>query len=303
MVESGQLVKCPNSYLGLTAGGAARQMTVALNAAGIENAATDARLLVPAALGLGRHDLILQPQRLVSPDEARQLIEFERRRAASEPVSRILGWREFYGRRFEITVATLDPRPDSETLIEAALELVRERHAGAEPPRILDIGTGSGCLLLTLLAELPGATGLGTDISTAALEVAARNAAQLGLAERASWQEARSLQGISGSFDVVISNPPYIPTSDLAGLAPDVRLYDPLTALDGGAGGLCVYREIVAGLANLETFGCVLFEAGAGQSVELGGILRDGLGARAQSIRTWSDLGGHTRCVAVLTHL
>lgn len=299
MVESGQ----SNSYAGATASEAARLMAQALSAASIENPATDARLLVPAALGCSKQDFIMHPQRLVTPDEARQLQQFEKRRAAYEPVSRILGSREFYGRSFEITPDTLDPRPDSETLVEAALELARERDASAGPLRILDIGTGTGCLLLTLLAELPGGSmGLGTDISVPALTVAARNAATLGLADRVRWQQTHSLTGITGPFDLIISNPPYIPTPDLAGLAPDVRLYDPLTALDGGFDGLQVYREIIAGLAAAD-FESALFEVGAGQAADLELIVRDKLGSKVRRIKRWSDLGGHCRCVAVQTHL
>ena len=292
-----------NPFVGVTAGEAARLMTRTLSAASIDSPATDARLLVPAALGLSKQDFIMQAQRLVTLDEALQLQQFERRRAAFEPVSRILGTREFYGRSFEITPDTLDPRPDSETLVEAALELARERNSSAGPLRILDIGTGTGCLLLTLLAELPGGSmGLGTDISVPALNVAARNAARLGQADRVRWQQARSLTGITGPFDLIISNPPYIATPDLAGLAADVRLYDPLTALDGGIDGLQIYREIIAGLA-ITAFESAVFEVGAGQAADLEAIIRNGLGSKVRCIRTWSDLGGHCRCVAVQTHL
>src|SRR5262249_44131133 len=152
--------------------------------------------------------------------------------AQHEPVSRILGRRDFYGRTFAITSATLDPRPDSEILITATLELVREDGLADKPPRIIDIGTGSGCLLLTLLAELPAATGLGTDISQAALDAARANALAMGLAERAEWLQADALEGVPGGFHIVVTNPPYIRTGEIPELEPEVRSFDPVQALD-----------------------------------------------------------------------
>jgi release factor glutamine methyltransferase len=289
-------------YNGISASEAVRLMTQAFNAAKTESPAVDARRLVPAALGFSKQDLMREPHRLITGEEAQRLAEFETRRLAHEPVSRILGTREFYGREFAITPATLDPRPDSETLIEAALEIADARGLHEVPIRILDIGTGTGCLLLTLLAELPMATGLGTDISAAALEVAANNSEQLGLQERVRWANARSLEGVVEPFDLIISNPPYIPSADLAGLDPEVRLFDPQSALDGGADGLDIYREIASGLTKLPSFRAVLFEVGAGQAADVEALLMRPDMPKNGYIQTWQDLGGHTRCVALVTH-
>ena len=291
----------PLSYDGVTAMEAVRIMARALSAAGIDSPAADARLLVPAALGLTKSDLIVHPQRPLTREEASRLEQFQLRRCGYEPVSRILGEREFFGRMFEITPDTLDPRPDSETLIEAALELVRERAPQDSPVRILDIGTGTGCLLLTLLAELPGAAGVGTDLSAAALSVAAHNAMRHGLSGRVRWSQLRSLNGLCDPFDLIISNPPYIPSSDLETLEPEVRLFDPALALDGGVDGLQIYREIAGGLALAPAFAAALFEVGAGQAADVEDILRAQLGPKVHRVRSWIDLGGHTRCVAVVT--
>lgn len=289
-------------YSGVSVSVAVRLMTQAFDAARLESPAVDVRRLIPAALSYSKQDMIREPLRLVTESEALRLAEFETRRLSHEPVSRILGTREFYGREFAITPATLDPRPDSETLIEAALEIADARGLRKGPLRILDIGTGTGCLLLTLLAELPLATGLGTDISTTALEVAARNGAQLGLQDRARWVNARSLEGVNEPFDLIISNPPYIPSADLSCLDPEVRLFDPATALDGGADGLDIYREITGGLTKLPPFKALLFEVGAGQAADVRALLGSHEMLKNAGIQTWQDLGGHTRCVALVTH-
>lgn len=291
-----------NRYLGATAGEAARIMTEALARGHIDTPSIDARLLVTAALQVSKQDLILNPTRLVAPDEAEKLVGFEVRRLAHEPVSRILGVREFYGRTFEISPATLDPRPDSEVLIDAALEIARARGWRNTPIRILDIGTGTGCLLLTLLAELPLATGIGTDISAAALDVARGNAARLGLSGRVDWHQTNLADGLSGHFDLIVSNPPYIPTATLAELGPDVRLYDPLAALDGGPDGLAFYREIASGMARRTSFSALLFEVGAGQAPDVAAILGKCAPGLNGEVKSWQDLGGHTRCVALATH-
>ncbi len=227
-------------------------------------------------------------------------------------MSRIAGEREFYGRAFHISPATLDPRADTETLVEAALDVAKAEGWDRKPIRVLDVGTGSGCLLVTLLAELPLATGLGTDISPEALLVAEGNAARHGVAARARFAARRSLSGIDGTFDLLVSNPPYIRTADIAGLAPEVRDHDPPLALDGGLGGLDIYLEIADKLAGAVPDGWALFEVGAGEAQ---GVLAEverrryscGNGARAKGARahgewrTWTDLGGHVRCIGVRT--
>lgn len=267
---------------------------------GIESPGRDARILVGAALGLRSEQLIARPDLPVSPEARVTIEQYIVRRLAHEPVSRILGSRGFYGREFEISPATLDPRPETETLIDAALELVGRRgNENANPIRILDIGTGSGCLLITLLAELPDTVGLGTDISAEALEVARRNAIRHAVQSRADFKLARSLEGIAGPFDLVVANPPYIPTGDIAGLAPEVRDFDPRSALDGGADGLDVYREIAKDLVRVVPEGWAIFEVGAGQAATVAEILGECQAGMARpQIRTFCDLLGVDRCVA-----
>lgn len=276
------------------------RVTSALRSAGFENADREARWLVESALGLDPISRQVARGMALNPAQQGRIEAVLARRLRHEPLSRIEGERAFYGRPFTITPATLDPRPDSETIIDAVKDLVRDEGWFGRPLRILDIGTGSGCLLVTLLAELEGATGTGTDIDPAALDAARSNALRHGVAARAEWIVARSLQGIRGPFDLVVSNPPYIRSSDIALLDPEVRDFDPHGALDGGVDGLAVYREIAQGLVGVVPRGWVIVEAGAGQAGDIAAVLRDGAGKRAE-IRLWKDLGGHTRCVAART--
>jgi release factor glutamine methyltransferase len=288
--------------LGETLGDAVRSAQRSLAAAGVEDAGRDARLLVAAAAGVDTAHIIARPERTLSADEHDRLQAMLARRSAREPVSRILGVREFYGRPFALSPATLDPRPDSETLIGTALDIAAREGWRERPIRILDIGTGSGCLLLTLLAELPLATGVGTDIAAAALEVAALNASSLGLAARVAFAPADVLDGIEGPFDLVVSNPPYIPSGDIAGLSAEVRRYDPRGALDGGEDGLDFYRRIIAGLPRVRA-GCVVFEVGAGQADDVALLLEQAfVKTRQAQLSRHADLGGHTRCVAFRLH-
>jgi release factor glutamine methyltransferase len=296
------------SFAGLQTREALVTLTRTLTTAGIEGAARDARLLLLAALGIDGAGLLRDPERRFDALESDRLADFARRRAAHEPVSRILGERGFYGRTFRITSATLDPRPCTETVIEAALAIAAREGWRERPIRILDIGTGSGALLLTLLAELPLARGVGTDISTDALSAAQANAAYLGVASRALFLNRRSLDGIAGdgiegTFDLMVSNPPYIPSGDIAALDPDVRDYDPLGALDGGEDGLEIYRELAAGFVQLVPKGWVLLEVGAGQAEAVERIFREVAGEGCLGeVSLWQDLGQHTRCVAIKTH-
>jgi release factor glutamine methyltransferase len=283
----------------MTLAEAVRSAQQALNAAGVEDAGRDARLLTAAAAGVSTADIIGRPEQIVSAEAQARLRQMIERRSAREPVSRILGEREFYGRRFALSAATLDPRPDSETLIGAALELATQEGWGEAPIRILDIGTGTGCLLLTLLAELPNATGLGTDLSEEALATARRNAQALGLAERAAFARHNMLDGVAGSFDLVISNPPYIASGDIPVLAPEVREYDPKAALDGGPDGLTFYRRISEGLEGVLR-GWVVLEVGMGQADAVALLLQQAFVKTLRAeLRRYDDLGGHTRCVAL----
>lgn len=272
-----------------------------LVAAGIEDGARDARLIVCGALPATAEELLRDTGRALSAEEAHRISEFAGRRAANEPVSRIFGFRGFYGREFRVTPATLDPRPCTETLVDAALEITRAEGSDAKPIRILDVGTGSGALLATLLAELSAATGVGTDISDDALAVAQENAERLGVAPRAQFLNRRSLDGVDGPFDLMVSNPPYIPSADIAGLAPDVRDYDPRGALDGGPDGLDIYRALAREVATVVPDGWTLFEVGAGQAEDVEDLLRSEIRGALAEVRTWRDLGQHTRCVAVKT--
>lgn len=272
----------------------------ALVARGVTSARLDARRLVEAVTGKSAAQIIADPEILLTDHQLVQLQSFLDRRSNHEPVSRILGQREFYGRTFKVTPATLDPRPDSETLIDAALDLARRENWFDRALRIIDVGTGSGCLLLTLLAELPEATGLGTDISPDALEVAEQNAQSLGLSGRVKFVQRRSLGGVNEEFDLLISNPPYIPSREIAGLAPDVRRYDPLAALDGGDDGLLVYRELTPALCQVIPAGYALFEVGAGQASEVRDIMVSGCSRhRSENRLNLYDFGGHERVVAL----
>jgi release factor glutamine methyltransferase len=254
-----------------------------------ESPQLDARLLLQHATGISREDLILEPQREVAPaiaDHFRQLVT---RRLAHEPVSRILGEREFYGRPFKVTPDVLDPRPDTETLVDLALPLM------GPGSRILDLGTGSGAIIITLLAERPDATGVATDLSAAALAVAAANAAALGVADRLDFVQGSWFGAVSGRFDLIVSNPPYIPSADIAGLEPDVRAYDPHLALSGGSDGLDPYRVIAAEATNhLAPGGYVVVEQGAGQADDVAAIFT---ATGFHLVRQGIDLGGHIRCL------
>ncbi|HUD51196.1 peptide chain release factor N(5)-glutamine methyltransferase [Parvibaculum sp.] len=253
--------------------------------AGIANPELDARLLVQAAARCDDIEMIREPGKRLSDVEMERLRAFEARRLAHEPVSRILGTREFWGLAFEITPATLDPRPDSETLVETALELLRD----SEAPAILDIGTGTGCLLIALLHERKDATGIGVDISEAALAVAARNAVANGCDGRAAFRRASWAEGIDTPFDLVISNPPYIVAGTIGTLDPEVRGFDPHLALDGGADGLDAYRALADVLPRLlRAEGHVVVELGQGQAEAVTGIF---LAAGLVVCRVVSDLG------------
>lgn len=261
-----------------------------LRAAGSATPELDARLLLEAAAGLSREDIILDPGRVIGGGDLGRFLSFIARREGREPVARILGEREFYGRAFRVTPATLDPRPDTETLIEAALALMPR---GA---RILDLGTGTGTVAVTLLAERADATGVATDISPEALEVARDNASRHGVAERLGFVEGSWFSAAEGLFDMILSNPPYIPAQDIAGLEPDVRNFDPGVALSGGIDGLDPYHAIASGAAShLAAGGHVLVEVGAGQAEAAAAIFA---GAGFARVGQYRDLGGHLRCLA-----
>ena len=234
--------------------------------AGIDSADADARLLIAHALGIDRAELMANGERALTADETKAIDALGERRCKREPVARIFGAKEFWSLSLKIGPAVLVPRPETETVIEAALEAVVRDASPTEKLRVLDIGTGSGALLLALLSELPNATGIGTDISAAALEVARANAERNGLGSRCTFIACDIAAGVQGPFDLIVSNPPYVARGDIASLAPEVRDYDPALALDGGADGLDGYRAIAAQARRLlAPGGNLIVELGMGQ--------------------------------------
>ncbi len=229
-------------------------------------ASLDARLIVAHALGWTANDVLLRDRDEVGPGAAEKARAFAERRAAGEPVARITGEKEFYGLVFGLSPETLVPRPDTETLVEAVLATVSRDASVA----ILDLGTGSGAILLTLLAQLPNATGLGIDLSEGALATARRNAENLGLAAHASFVHGDWTNGIDRRFDIVVANPPYIESGEIPGLPLEVRDYDPHLSLDGGADGLMAIRAILSDLDRvLAPDGAAFIEIGFDQAVRV----------------------------------
>ena len=290
-------MRTAESFAGKTVDAARRVLAARFNSGGIDSAELDARLLVGAVLGLDLTGLIMAAQRQLTAEESTRLEDFARRRLQAEPVARILGHKEFWGLPLNLSAATLVPRPDTETVVEMALELLRADGALNRPLRIADLGTGSGAILLALLSELPNAQGFGTDISTAALQTAAANAAKNGLSDRATFIACDYAAGLSGPFDLIVSNPPYIRSADIGGLAPDVREYDPRAALDGGADGLDAYRALIPQAAGLLAPGAALVvEAGEGQSGQIGALMAAAGLAAADAPK--ADLADIPRAVA-----
>ena len=268
-----------------------------LTEAGIDGAALDCRLLLAAAIG--RDEAVLPHETLEGFDghAAARFAGFLDRRAGGEPVSRIRGWREFWSLRFDLSPETLDPRPDSETLVMTALE---EAAAGRNAPlRLLDLGCGTGALLLACLSDLPAATGCGIDIDAGAVAAARGNADRLGLGTRASFLQGDFADPQAGGagFDIVLCNPPYIPAAQIATLAPEVALFDPHRALDGGEDGLTCWRAVLPRIAaGLAAGGVALVEIGAGQEEAVASLARvAGLAER----RRVADLGGVVRCLVL----
>lgn len=276
----------------MQAGALLREATARLKAAGVDGPRRDAILLLSDASGIGADRLRIEPALEITPEAAARFAELVGRRAAREPVSHILGRREFWSLDFEVSGDVLDPRPDSETLIQAVLDEVPDRQASL---RLVDFGTGSGCLLLSLLHELPAAEGLGVDRSPAALAIAQRNAAKLAMAERCAWREANWGDGLHGAFDILISNPPYIESAAIGTLAPEVAEHEPRLALDGGADGLDAYRALMPHLVRLAAPGALIaLEIGQGQEKAVAVLLAEsGFGGIAGK----ADLGGITRVV------
>jgi release factor glutamine methyltransferase len=264
-----------------------------LQAAGIEGPVIDARLLVEAAAGASRTDIIADPRRLLSDDQAAALEGFIARRERREPVSHILGRKGFWKIMLQVTADVLTPRPDTETLVELVLRDLPE----AKPFSVLDLGVGSGAILLAILAERPAGKGLGVDVSDEALAVARENAANLGLAGRVALLRGDWTRGLDDAgFDLVVANPPYVRSADIATLAPEVRDHEPRLALDGGPDGLDAYRLLAPEILRvLKPGGLFAVEIGFDQSAEVEMLFK---AAGADGVSTYRDLANHDRVVA-----
>jgi release factor glutamine methyltransferase len=285
-----------NSFTGQTIEVARRALTARFRSAEIESAELDARVLVGAVLGLDLTGMIAAAARLLTDGEATRLDDYAQQRMAGEPIARIIGIKEFWGLPLQLSPATLVPRPDTETVVEAALEMLRAQSMCDSPLRIADLGTGSGAILLALLSELPNAFGIGTDISEAALRTARDNARQLGLAGRTGFVACDYAAALCGGFDLMVSNPPYIRSADIAALDAEVRDHDPQRALDGGADGLDAYRLIAPEAARrLAPGGALVMEVGQGQSGDVEGLLSAAGLTPADAPKT--DLAGIRRAV------
>jgi len=276
-----------------------RALVRALRAHDVPSPELDARLLICHACGLAPEEFAASPRRRVNSAELERLSHARDRRCAREPVSRIIGLREFWGLEFKLGPHALDPRPDTETLIQAVLELAGEREPDA-PMSLLDLGTGSGCILVSLLHELTSATGIGVDTNPATLQLARANARRHGVGSRAGFVCSSWAEPIARRFDFVVANPPYIPSSEIASLAPEVARYDRRAALDGGDDGLAATREIMAGLeAVLVPGGWAVFEVAAGQVPRVSAMFRQRDGNLSfGDVRQWPDLSGRVRCIA-----
>jgi release factor glutamine methyltransferase len=271
-----------------------RAATHQLAAAGIDNPELDARLLTQHVLHIGHAEVLAQSERPLSHKEIEHINALIARRVKREPVARIMGEREFWGLSFGLNEATLEPRPDSETLIEESLKRIRQTPQ-FKISRVLDLGTGTGCLLLSLLSEMPQASGVGIDVAPRAVEQAQANAKRNHLSERSEFRIGNWFENVTERFDVIVSNPPYIVASDIDVLQPEVRDYDPRIALDGGADGLDIYRFLIPKLSpHLNKGGHVAFEVGQGQSAYVSDILKD---YGFQNVTVHRDLGGIERCV------
>lgn len=275
-----------------TIGSTLSKLAAALSEAGFDEARRRARRLLAVALGLTPEEVFARADRIVTEDKGLQIAALLKRALAHEPLSRIQGTRSFWGLDFVLSPDTLDPRPETETLVEAIVARLTDRD---RTYRFLDLGTGTGCLLLALLSDYPQATGIGVDRAEGAVATARRNAERLGCADRVSFEIADWGAGLEGGFDIVVSNPPYIETGEIPRLPLEVRDFDPRLALDGGTDGLAVYRRIAGDLPRLLAPGGIFVcEIGMGQEMPVTQILA-GHGLAVEAVVP--DLAGIARCV------
>jgi len=275
---------------------ARRALAAQLRDAGLDSPELDARILVGHALGMDHTALVATAEQPLAANAAADIARLAARRLAGEPVARIVGTKEFWGLSFIVTPAVLVPRPETETVVELALALLDRQGERTRALRVADLGVGSGALLLALLSELPNARGIGTDIDAQALAVAQRNAARLGLAARTTFLCGDYGSALQSPFDLIVSNPPYVASRDIKGLAPEVRDHDPPHALDGGADGLAAYRAIAADAPRLlGRGGRLVVEIGAGQQHDIEALFtKEGLAMAAAR----HDLSGIVRALA-----
>ena len=267
-----------------------------LEQAGLPDAALDARFLLEEVCGTNLQTLLVFPEKKVTEEEVNQYRAFIQRRKDREPTAMILGEWDFMGLTFRLNKSTLIPEQDTEVLVETALEELKRRGLGEAPLRILDLCTGSGCILLSLLHELRNAGGLGTDLSEEALEAARENAVCLGLQERAAFRQGDLWEPVGDErFDLIVSNPPYIPTEVIPTLEPEVRCGEPYAALDGGEDGLVFYRRIMREAAgHLKPSGIIIVESGFDEAPQIAALMQD---QKLRGIRTVKDYGGLDRVV------
>ena len=285
----------PQLHPGMTVAAARRMLAQVLRDAGIETPELDARVLMQSQLELSHTAIATASDRRLTREMIERIDEAAGRRLRREPVALIVGQKEFWGLQLRVTPATLVPRPDTETVVEAALRLTDAGAGRLQPLRIADLGTGSGALLLALLSQLPRAFGVATDTSLEALLVAAENARGLSLAGRAAFVACDFGAALAGGFDLVVCNPPYVESGAIAALAPEVRDYEPIRALDGGADGLAAYRAIAAQARPLlAPGGHLVVELGFAQSDAVAGILQ---AAGLATVFSHADLAGIPRAI------
>lgn len=267
-----------------------------LEQAGLPDAALDARFLLEEVCGTNLQTLLVFPEKKVTEEEVNQYRAFIQRRKDREPTAMILGEWDFMGLTFRLNKSTLIPEQDTEVLVETALEELKRRGLGEAPLRILDLCTGSGCILLSLLHGLRNAGGLGTDLSEEALEAARENAVRLGLQERAAFRQGDLWEPVGDErFDLIVSNPPYVPTEVIPTLEPEVRCGEPYAALDGGEDGLVFYRRIMREAAgHLKSSGIIIVESGFDEAPQIAALMQD---QKLRGIRTVKDYGGLDRVV------